>query len=132
MATLVTFRKFVTLNKKPKRTNLNLMKKSLVLGVVLSLSSLCFAGSKSYDVIFSSPATVGGVQLKAGEYKVKVDGTNAVFTDKNFKSVTAPVKVETGTKKFQYTAVDASKDGSVDKVNAIEFGGSTTRLEFAK
>ena len=108
------------------------MKNSLVLGVVLSLSSLCFAGSKSYDVIFSSPATVGGVQLKAGEYKVKVDGTNAVFTDKNFKSVTAPVKVETGTKKFQYTAVDASKDGSVDKVNAIEFGGSTTRLEFAK
>jgi len=63
---------------------------------------------------------------------VKVDGTNAVFTDKNYKSVTAPVKVETGAKKFAYTSVDASKDGSVDKVNAIEFGGSTTRLEFAK
>ena len=72
------------------------------------------------------------MQLKAGEYKVKVDGTNAVFTDKQFKSVTAPVKVEQARKKFQYTAVDASKEGDVDKVNAIEFGGSNTRLEFSK
>lgn len=108
------------------------MKKSLVLGVVLSLSSLCFAGQKSYDVIFSAPATVSGVKLPAGEYKVKVDGTNAVFTDSKSKSVSAPVKVETGAKKFQFTAVDASKDGTTDKVNAIEFGGSTTRIEFTK
>ena len=77
------------------------MKKSLVLGVVLSLSSLCFAGQKSYDVIFSAPATVAGVKLAAGEYKVKVDGANAVFTDSKSKSVSAPVKVETGTKKFR-------------------------------
>ena len=108
------------------------MKKSLVLGVVLSLSSLCFAGQKSYDVIFSSPATVGAVKLAAGEYKVRVDGANAIFTDSKLKSVTAPVKVETGTKKFAYTSVDASKDSTGDKVNAIELGGSTTRLEFTK
>jgi hypothetical protein len=106
------------------------MKKSFVLGVVLSLSGLCFAGQKSYDVIFSAPATVSGVKLAAGEYKVKVDGTNAVFTNSKSKSVTAPVKVGTGTKKFQHTAVDATKSGDTDKVNAIEFGGSTTRLEF--
>ncbi len=108
------------------------MKKSLVLGVVLSLSSLCFAGQKSYAVIFSSPAQVGAVELKAGEYKVKVDGSNAVFTDRKFKSVSTPVTVETGAKKFQHTSVDSSRQGTVDKVNAIEFGGSTTRLSFAK
>ena len=76
------------------------MKKSFVLGAVLSLSSLCFAGQKSYDVIFSAPSTVSGVKLAAGEYKVKVDGTNAVFTDSKSKTVTAPVKVDTGTKKY--------------------------------
>jgi hypothetical protein len=109
------------------------MKKSLVLAVLLSLASLCFAGQKSYDVIFSGPATVSGVKLAAGEYKVKVDGANAVFTDsKSYKSVTTPVKVQTGDKKFQFTAVDATKDGGVDKVNAIELGGSSTKLEFTK
>ena len=114
------------------------MKKSLVLavlslGVMLSLASTSFAGQKSYDVIFSSPATVSGVKLAAGEYKVKVDGANAIFTDsKNFKSVSTAVKVDTGTKKFQFTAVDATKEAGVDKVNAIELGGSTTKLEFTK
>ena len=109
------------------------MKKSLVLGVVLSLSSLCFAGQKSYDVIFSAPATVGSVKLAAGEYKVKVDGANAVFTDsKTFKSVSTPVEVKTGAKKFQFTAVDATKAEGVDKINAIELGGSSTKLEFTK
>ena len=108
------------------------MKKSLVLGVVLSLSSLCFAGQKSYDVTFSAPTSVSGVQLKAGEYKVKVDGANDVFTDSKAKSVSAPVKVENGAKKFQYTSVDASKGGAVNTLNSIELGGSTTRLEFTK
>ena len=108
------------------------MKKSFILGAVLSVSGLCFAGQKSYDVIFSSPASVAGVQIPAGEYKVKVDGANAVFTDKKAKSLTAPVKVQNGEKKFSYTAVDATKEGSVDKVNAIEIGGSTTKLDFTK
>jgi len=109
------------------------MKNSLVLGVVLFVSSLCFAGQKSYNVIFTAPATVAGVQLKAGEYKVKVDGANAVFTDDNHKSVSAPVTVDTAsTKKFEHTIVDASKDGGVDKVNAIQLGGTTTKLEFTK
>ena len=108
------------------------MKKSLVLGVVLSLSSICFAGQKSYDVIFSAPAKVSGVKLPAGEYKVKVDGANAIFTDSKSKTVSAPVKVETGSKKFAYTSVDASKNGDIDTVNAIELGDSTTRLEFTK
>jgi hypothetical protein len=110
------------------------MKTSLILvfGAILSLSSFSFAGQKSYEVIFSAPAKVGGVQLKAGEYKVTVDGANAVFTDSKAKSVTAPVKVENATKKFQHTAVDASREGTIDTVNSIEFGGSTTKLEFTK
>ena len=106
------------------------MKNSLILGVVLSLSGLCFAGQKSYDVIFKTPATVGGVKLAAGEYKVKVDGANAVFTDSKQKTVSAPV--ENGDKKYSYTAVEATKDGEVEAVNAIELAGSTTKLEFTK
>ena len=36
------------------------------------------------------------------------------------------------TAKFQFTAVDATKDAGVDKINAIELGGSNTKLEFTK
>jgi hypothetical protein len=108
------------------------MKKTLVLGVVLSLCSVVFAGQKSYDVIFSSPSKVGTLKLAPGQYTVKLDGSNAVFTNsQTSKSVSTAVKVETNAKKFQYTAVDSTKDGDGEKVNAIELGGSTTKLAFS-
>ena len=107
------------------------MKKTFVLAVILSLSSIMFAGTKSYEVIFASTAKIGALKLAPGQYTVKVDGSNAIFTNEvNSKSVSTPVKIETGKKKFQYTAVDSTKDGDTEKVNSIELGGSTTTLEF--
>ena len=108
-------------------------KKSFIPVVLLSLSALCFAGSKSYDVTFASPSTVGNVVLAAGQYTVKVEGGNAVFTPfHSNKSFTAPVKLGTSPKKFKFTAVDATKDGNTEHINAIELGGSNTRLDFGK
>jgi hypothetical protein len=107
------------------------MKKSFVLGIVLSLSSVMFAGTKSYQVVFTSAAKVGSVKLAPGEYTVKVDGSNAVFTNNsNSKKFTAPVKVENVTKKHQVTAVDSTKEADGETVKAIELGGSTTTLTF--
>jgi hypothetical protein len=108
------------------------MKKSLVLGLVLSLSTL-IAGQKSFTVIFDKATTVGAVKLAPGEYKVKVDGTNAVFTNNsNYKSVSTAVKVETAEKKFKDTAVDSVKSDSGDVVSSITVGGSTMKLDFSK
>jgi hypothetical protein len=108
------------------------MKKSFVLGLVLSLSTLSFAGQKAFTVIFDKATTVGAVKLAPGEYKVKVDGTNAVFTNSNYKSVSTAVKVETSDKKFKETAVDTVKGSSGDVVTSISVGGSTTKLDFSK
>ena len=108
-------------------------KKSLIFGALLSISMLCLAGSKSYDVTFAAQSTVGNVTLAAGDYKVKVDGANAVFTDTHSnKSFSTAVKLETAARKFQFTAVDATRQGKTERINAIELGGSTTRLDFAK
>src|SRR4051812_2837723 len=108
------------------------MKKTLVLAVVLSLSTLCFAGQKSYEIVISKPATVGAVKLAAGTYKVKVDGTNAVFTDEKLKSVSTPVKLETVAKKVQLTAVDANTTSSGEVITSISLAGTTTKLDFTK
>ena|SRR5215475_14560235 len=108
------------------------MKKSLVLGLVLSLSTL-IAGPKSFTVIFDKATMVGTAKLAPGEYKVKVDGTNAVFTNSsNYKSVSTAVKVETTEKKFKDTAVDTVKSDAGDVVTSISVGGSTTKLDFNK
>ena len=107
--------------------------KSLVSFVaVLALSVAAFAATKSYDVKLASTAQFGGVQLKAGEYKVKVDGANATFTTAGTnKGVTVPVKVEAGQMKYQFTAVETSGAAGSERIDAIQLGGTKTKIEFS-
>src|SRR5215475_494902 len=108
----------------------SLMKKILVVAA-LALSSLTIVSAKSYEIILSGPTKAGSLELKAGQYRLKVDGGNAIFTDINSaKSFTTPVKVETTEKKYDDTRVQTSKDGSVDKIEEIDLGGSKTKLGF--
>src|SRR6476659_5044245 len=105
--------------------------KKFVLVAALAVSSLTIVSAKTYDIVLSNPTKVGSVQLKPGQYKLKVDGANAIFTDLNSsKSFTTPVKVETGDKKFDDTRVQSTKDTDGDRINEIDLGGSKTKLGF--
>jgi hypothetical protein len=106
------------------------MKKFLVVAA-LALSSLTVVSAKTYEITLSGPTKAGNVQLKPGQYKLKVEGANAIFTEINSsKSFTTPVKVETTEKKFEDTKVQTTKDGNVDKIEEIDLGGSKTKLGF--
>ena len=106
------------------------MKKLLVVGV-LALSSLCILSAKTYELTLTTLTKAGSVQLKPGQYTLKVQGNNAVFTDVNSsKSFTTPVKVVETDKKFDDTKVQSTKDGSTDKIEEIDLGGSKTKLGF--
>jgi hypothetical protein len=102
--------------------------RSLLFVGALGLSSLAFAGTKSYDIILNNTTRVGANELKAGEYKVKVEGSQVVFA-RDGKEWMAPVKVETGAKKFESTTVESTIEGDMDTIHAIDLGGSTTKLE---
>jgi hypothetical protein len=99
----------------------------------LALSAVAFAGSKTYDLTLSSPEKVGSAQLAAGEYKLKLDGSNAIITGaQNGKSVTVPVKVENGDTKYDSTMFNSTTLGGSGQITSIELGGSKTKLEFGK
>ena len=102
--------------------------KSLLLTATLALAGI--ANAKSYDITLSAPIKAGSLQLAAGEYSLKVQGTNAVFTNRQTgKSFTTAVKAETVDKKFDVTAVvSGTKDGD-NHITSVELGGSTTKLE---
>jgi hypothetical protein len=71
------------------------------------------------------------VELRAGEYKVKVEGSNAVFTNLDTsEKFTAPVKIHNTGKKHDYTAVESNKQNGTDTIKAIQLGGSNETLEF--
>jgi hypothetical protein len=95
------------------------------------MSILSIASAKSYTITFASPTMVGSSQLAAGDYTLKVDGSNAVFTnvDSN-KSVTTPVKIENVDKKYGTTTVETTQQGNATRIDDIQLGGSTTKLEF--
>lgn len=107
------------------------MTNRLLLMGALALSTLTLASAKSYDIMLTTAAKAGNVQLAPGEYHLKVQGNNAILTnlDSN-KSVTVPVKVETVEKKFDVTAVDTTDANGTSTVDAIELGGTTTKLGF--
>lgn len=116
-----------------KRVRIFMTTKSLLFAGTLALASLTTAEAKTYDITLDAAAQAGSVQLPAGEYKVKLEGTNAVFTDmKTSKDYTAPVKVENMARKFNQTAVETTNQGGTPRIEAIDLGGSTTKLEFGE
>jgi len=101
--------------------------------VAVALSALALAGPKSYNVVLSAPTKAGSVDLAPGDYKMKVEGSNAIFTDEHTgKSVTVPVKVEDTQTKFNATTLDTKMQGKTAELIAIELGGSKVKLEFGK
>ncbi len=106
--------------------------KKLFAVAVLALSTLTAGSvsSKTYEINLSRPAKVGTTQLKAGRYRLVLEGTQATITEagKSKAAVTVPVKVQESDKKFEDTRIITSKDGDVDKIDEIDLGGSKTKL----
>ena len=107
--------------------------KSLILVGVLALSGLSIANAKTYHFTLDKNAVAGKAQLTPGEYNLKVEGGNAVFTnERTDQQFTTPVKVDTANKKHDNTAVESTTEGGAEHIQAIELGGSNETLEFGE
>jgi len=99
------------------------------LKLALCLATLALgiaSAASSYSVTLTSDMSAGNTQLKAGNYKVEVEGNQAIFKQGK-ETAQVPVTVEKNATKFRYTTVQ-----TVDsKIEAIELGGSTTKLVVA-
>ncbi len=103
--------------------------RKLLAVAALSLCTLGVVSAKSYSISLSNETKAGNVELKPGDYTVKVDGTNAVFTSSNGeKAGSVPVKIESTDKKFDNTSIITTKNGNTDEIKEIDLGGSKTKL----
>jgi hypothetical protein len=91
----------------------HVMMKKPSLVAILASTLLCFASAalggtttyrtKGYSIVLVHPLKAGNVQLKAGEYNMKVNGDNAVFAAVGTSNtVSVPVKIETTDKKMGF------------------------------
>jgi hypothetical protein len=107
--------------------------KSLLFTGALALSSLTIASAKSYNINLSAPTKAGSVVLKAGEYTVKVQGTNVVFTsEETAKHYSVPGKIEKGSGPYRKTVIETTKKGDTDQIDEIDLGGSSDKLTFTE
>jgi len=105
--------------------------KTAFLAGVLAIFTLSIAAAKTYDITLSSAVKAGSVQLKAGAYKIAIDGSKVTFTNaKTRESVTTDGKVENAPKSYDYTRVDTSTEGTTTVVKEIEVGGSKIKIDF--
>lgn len=96
---------------------------------ILALAITGIASAKSYTFSLTTATTVGPNELKAGDYDVKLEGSQAIVKDEaNGKTWSVPVKVEHNSKKFGDTAVEVSNTNGKSSVTAIDLGGSDTRI----
>jgi hypothetical protein len=100
--------------------------------------TLCFASlallasaAPVYKVTLTEPAVIAGSAVKAGDYRIVVNGDKATLTTGKV-SLEVPVKVESGTQKFHYTSVESRAEKGKNLVDDIQIGGTTTTLVFKR
>jgi hypothetical protein len=105
------------------------MTKAIKFCVLFLTAAMLFASAASYSVTLFQPSMVSGTELKAGEYKLTIDGDKATIT-KGKEKVEAAVKMETSENKFSATSIRYSDQGGKMKIQEIRLGGTTTKVVF--
>jgi hypothetical protein len=116
----------------------NLLQRVSLFAIVLGLLSTGILGAadgkakaKTYSINVSNPIKVGTVTLKPGDYKVKLEGTEATFlrvaSNETFK---VPAKIESGTDKYPKTALIQNTEGGQPKLVGLGLKGTTDVMKF--
>jgi uncharacterized membrane-anchored protein len=95
------------------------IKTFLATGAML-LSFVALGSAKSWSIVVDSNTKAGSVALPAGNYNVKVDNNQALFTSETGKKFTVAVKVKT------------AKQGDANVIQAIDLSGTTQELTFGE
>jgi hypothetical protein len=97
---------------------------------ILALLGVSLASAKTYTFTVADPAQAGEVQLKPGEYSLKLDGSQVVLMDRAGRRIDTTAKVESADRKFDQTVISISKVDGTNRIQAIQLGGSKNRVVF--
>jgi len=98
--------------------------------IIIALAGMSIASAKSYDIAIASPCMVHNIRLNPGQYRLKLDGANAIFTDASGNSFKTTVKVQQLAKKFDDTEVQTTRIAGQDRVQEIRLNGTKMQLDF--
>jgi hypothetical protein len=97
---------------------------------IVLLAAGLIASAKTYTLTVGNATQIGTTTLKAGEYKVKVEGTQVTLVDQTGHQIETTAKLEPADHKFMDTAVMISTKDGGPKIVEIELGGSSNKVVF--
>lgn len=100
------------------------MKKLIV--CLVAAVSLVWAAASTKVTLYQS-ATLNGVALKAGEYKLKVEGETLTLQNGKTKAE-AVVRSQQNGEKFSATSIRYQNDDGKMRITEIRLGGTNTTL----
>jgi hypothetical protein len=107
-----------------------MIKRIVMLALVCVLIISAKTSGKSYSFNVKEPSVVGSVSLKAGDYRLKLDGTQVVLTDKDGKVIDTNAKLETAEHKFDQTAILSRDSDGSHRIVSIQLGGTSYSVVF--
>ena len=97
---------------------------------VLALVVVCLASAKTYTFTVTEPTQAGSVQLTAGVYNVKLEGSQVALTDSDGHRIDVTAKIETTGQKFDRTAVWTLKTDGINRIEMLQLGNTNIRVVF--
>ena len=98
--------------------------------LLIALLGVMLASAKTYKFTLSDPAQAGSTKLDAGQYTLKLNGSNVMLEDANGQSVPATAKVETADKTYRDTEVSTTTANGNRRIEWIGLGGSKSKIVF--
>ena len=98
--------------------------------LLVALLAVGLASAKTYSFSLSNTSQAGSTTLKAGDYHVKVDGSNVILKDADGHDVAAKAKIETSEKPFTATEVSTSQSNGMPHIEWIGLAGSKSKIVF--
>lgn len=104
----------------------------LALLAIGSATSGAAEKSRSYDLSVTTAVKLGAQVLNVGDYKITLEGSNAVFTKKsnshNKTTFTVPAKLEAVNRRFDHTTMHLVMDAGQPRISSLELKGSKDLL----
>jgi hypothetical protein len=97
---------------------------------MFALLTVALFGAKTYSFRVAAPTQAGKVQLQAGDYSLKLDGSQVVLMDKAGARIDATAKVETNNETFKETSVSVSEKAGTKRIDYIQLRGTKNKVVF--
>lgn len=97
---------------------------------LIALLAAGLASAKTYDFNLPNAFQAGSTTLKAGPYKLTIDGSKVTLKDAQGNNVQASTKVETVEKPFPATVVSTTQSNGASRIEWIGLAGSKSKIVF--